>query len=184
MIYLRNKDILEEIHKSKNSYSSYLTSTDKDYDIILPNIEKINIRSVAQAKRNRAVKIAKENHAIAVEENTNKKKKPRLIDFQVNWKKIAKSDLVFRIMSFEHIPLQHGRVKTPKSIADHYEKLPFPPYQHFRFKFYMFTMTEFISKPIIDFCYQNIQTFYLYLTKKSPAEKVTLSYYLNDFFLI
>ena len=133
MIYLRNKDILEEIHKSKNSYSSYLTSTDKDYDIILPNIEKINIRSVAQAKRNRAVKIAKENHAIAVEENTNKKKKPRLIDFQVNWKKIAKSDLVFRIMSFEHIPLQHGRVKTPKSIADHYEKLPFPPYQHFRF---------------------------------------------------
>ena len=66
---------LEEIHKSKNSYSSYLTSTDKDYDIILPNIEKINIRSVAQAKRNRAVKIAKENHAIAVEENTNKKKK-------------------------------------------------------------------------------------------------------------
>jgi len=133
MIYLRNKDILEEIHKSKNSYSSYLTSTDKDYDIILPTIEKINMRSVAQAKRNKAAKIAKDNHVIAVAENTNKKKKPRLIDFQVNWKKVLKEDLVFRIMSFEHIPLQHGRVKTPKSVADHYEKLPFPPYQHFRF---------------------------------------------------
>ena len=52
------------------------------------NIEKINIRSVAQAKRNRAVKIAKENHAIAVEENTNKKKKPRLwnpaSDYKIN----------------------------------------------------------------------------------------------------
>jgi hypothetical protein len=133
MIYLRNKDILEEIHKSKISYSSYLTSIDKDYDLILPNIEKINIRSVAQAKRNRAAKIAKENHAIATAENTNKKKKPRLIDYQFNWKKVLKEDLVFRISSFEHIPLQHGRVKTPKSVADHYEKLPFPPYQHFRF---------------------------------------------------
>ena len=88
MIYLRNKDILVEIHKSKNSYSSYLTPYDQDYDIILPNIEKINIRSVAQAKRNRAIKIAKDEHAIAVAENTNKKKKPRLIDFQVNWKKM------------------------------------------------------------------------------------------------
>jgi len=133
MIYLRNKDILTEIHKSKNSYSTYLTPDDQDYDIILPNIEKINIRSVAQAKRNRAAKIAKEDHAIAIAKNTNKKKKPRLIDYQVNWKKMIKSDLVFRIMSFEHIPLQHGRVKTPKSVADHYEKLPFPPFQHVRF---------------------------------------------------
>ena len=87
MIYLRNKDLLKEIHKSKNSYSSYLTTSDHDYDIILPSLEKINIRSVAQAKRNKAIKIAKENHAIATAANTNKKKKPRLIDYQVNWKK-------------------------------------------------------------------------------------------------
>lgn len=131
-VYLRNKDILEEIHKSKNSYSSYTTPEDADYDIIVEDIKKINIRSVAQAKRNRAAKIAKNNHAQAVEES-NSRKKPRLIDFQVNWKKIPKEDLVFRVMMHDHIPLQHGRVKTPKRVADHYEKLPFPPYQHFRF---------------------------------------------------
>lgn len=131
-VYLRNKDILEEIHKSKNSYSSYTDPYYADYDIILPDLKRINIRTVAQAKRNRAVRIAKENHAKAVEENTSRKK-PRLIDFQVNWKKIPKEDLVFRIMTFDHIPLQHGRVKTPKTIADHYEKLTFRPYQHFCF---------------------------------------------------
>jgi len=131
-VYLRNKDILEEIHKSKNSYSSYVTPEDADYDIIVLDIKKINIRSAAQAKRNKASKIAKENHAKAVEENTTRKK-PRLIDFTVNWKKIAKEDLVFRVMTFDHIPLQHGRVKTPKTVADHYEKLTFPPYQHFRY---------------------------------------------------
>lgn len=131
-VYLRNKDILEEIHKSKNSYSSYTTPEDADYDIIVDDIKKINIRTVAQAKRNRAAKIAKDNHAQAVEES-DKRKKPRLIDFQVNWKKIPKEDLVFRVMTFEHIPLQHGRVKTPKIVADHYEKLTFPPYQHFRY---------------------------------------------------
>jgi hypothetical protein len=131
-VYLRNKDILEEIHKSKNTYSSYTTPDDADYDIIVPEIEKINIRSVAQAKRNRAAKLSKIEHAKAVEENTSRKK-PRLIDFQINWKKIPKEDLVFRVMSYNHIPLQHGRVKTPKRVADHYEKLPFPPYQHFRY---------------------------------------------------
>jgi len=131
-VYLRNKDILEEIHRSKNSYSSYTTPDDQDYDIIVDDIKKINIRSVAQAKRNRADKIAKDNHAQAVEENTSRKK-PRLIDFKVNWKKIPKEDLVFRVMTFDHIPLQHGRVKTPKMVADHYEKLTFPPYQHFRY---------------------------------------------------
>lgn len=131
-VYLRNKDILEEIHRSKNSYSSYTTPDDSDYDIIVDDIKKINIRSVAQAKRNRAAKIAKDNHAQAVEESDSRKK-PRLIDFQINWKKIPKEDLVFRVMTHDHIPLQHGRVKTPKRVADHYEKLPFPPYQHFRY---------------------------------------------------
>ena len=57
--YLNNRDLLKEIHKSKSTYSSFIEEGDDVYDIILPNVEKINIRTVAQAKRNQADRIQK-----------------------------------------------------------------------------------------------------------------------------
>mgnify|MGYP006237574379 CR=1 FL=1 len=58
--YLNNRDLLKEIHKSKSTYSSFVAEGDDVYDIILPNIEKINIRTVAQAKRNQADRMQKQ----------------------------------------------------------------------------------------------------------------------------
>ena len=42
--YLNNKDMLAEIHKSKNTFASYVDPSNADYDIILPSVDKINIR--------------------------------------------------------------------------------------------------------------------------------------------
>jgi hypothetical protein len=40
--YLNNRDILKEIHLSKNTYCTYLDPVmDHQYDIILPTVEKI-----------------------------------------------------------------------------------------------------------------------------------------------
>ena len=52
--YLNNKDILKEIHKSKNTFNSYTTPENGFYDIILLDVDKINIRTIAEAKRNKA----------------------------------------------------------------------------------------------------------------------------------
>ena len=71
--YLNNKDILKEIHKSKNSYCSYVRENYDKYDIIVPSLDKINIRTVAQAKRNRASAMQKEAYETA--KLTNKKVK-------------------------------------------------------------------------------------------------------------
>ena len=49
--YLNNKDILKEIHKSKNTFCSYVDNDYAQFDIILPDVEKINIRTIAEAKR-------------------------------------------------------------------------------------------------------------------------------------
>ena len=54
--------MLKEIHKSKNTYSSFIAEGDDVYDIILPNIDKINIRTVAQAKETQADRIQKQNY--------------------------------------------------------------------------------------------------------------------------
>jgi hypothetical protein len=49
--YLTNKDLLREIHLSKNTYCTFLLPEYGEYDLIIPNLSKINIRTVAEAKR-------------------------------------------------------------------------------------------------------------------------------------
>jgi len=89
--YLNNRDILKEIHLSKNTYCSYRNpATDHQYDIILPSLSKINQRTIAEARRNRADRIKRETGEA------------------VNEKKIPNTDLVFRITCWDHIP------KAPK----------------------------------------------------------------------
>jgi hypothetical protein len=127
--YLNNRDILKEIHKSKNTYNSF---TDPDYahfDIILPSVEKINIRTIAEAKRNKAKRLSTE----AYETRKMAGEKVKQADCEVDYKSITKEELIFRIMTFDHIPEEPGRKKNPKTIADTKTKLNFPPFQHYKF---------------------------------------------------
>ena len=92
--YLNNRDILKEIHLSKNSYCWFRDrSTDHQYDMILPSLDRINQRTIAEARRNRADRIKRETGEV------------------VNDKKIPNTDLVFRITCWDHIP------KAPKKIT-------------------------------------------------------------------
>ena len=127
--YLNNKDMLIEIHKSKNTYSSYTDESYSDYDIILTDISKINVRTVAEAKKNRAKKLSQEQY----EARKAAGERVKQSDCEVDYKKIAKTDLIFRIMTFDHVPEEPGRKKNPKTVADHKTKLNFPPYQHWKF---------------------------------------------------
>ena len=92
--YLNNRDILKEIHLSKNSYCWFRDrSTDHQYDMILPSLDKINQRTIAEARRNRADRIKRETGEV------------------VNDKKIPNTDLVFRITAWDHIP------RAPKKVT-------------------------------------------------------------------
>lgn len=127
--YLNNKDMLAEIHKSKSTFCSFVDPKYAEYDIILPALDKINIRTIAEAKRNRAKKINTDNYEAAKLAG----KKVKMADFDVDYKDIEKTDLVFRIMTYDHIPEEPGRKKNPKSEADRKIKLNFPPFQHWKF---------------------------------------------------
>jgi hypothetical protein len=128
--YLTNKDLLKEIHRSKNTYCSFTAPEHSDYDLIVPTLEKVNIRTIAEAKRNRASRLAKQAHEAAV--LASGKKMPAK-EFEIDYKKIDKKDVVFRVMTFEHVPLAPGRKKTLKNTADSHEKVNFPPFQHWKF---------------------------------------------------
>lgn len=127
--YLNNKDMLLEIHRSKTSYCSFTKPEYHQYDIILPSIDKINIRTIAEAKRNKAKRLGDADYQARKRAG----EKVKQADCEVDYKKIAKNELIFRIMSFEHVPLNGTRKKNPKSTADKHDKVNFPPFQHWRF---------------------------------------------------
>ena len=96
--YLNNRDILKEIYKSKSTYCSFVEPEFAQYDIILPSVDKINQRSVAEARRNKADRIKRETGEI------------------VDPTKLNNQDLVFRITCWEHIPM------VPKKLTKAQEK--------------------------------------------------------------
>lgn len=127
--YLNNKDLLEEIHRSKNTYCSFTQPEFHQYDIILPSVDKINIRTIAEAKRNKAKRLGDQEYARRKAAG----EKVKQADCEVDYKKIKKEELIFRIMTFDHIPLNNTRKKNPKTLADHRDKVNFPPFQHWKF---------------------------------------------------
>jgi hypothetical protein len=128
--YLNNRDLLAEIHKSKCSYSSFTKLEYHQYDIILSNLDKINIRTIAEAKRIKAKRLGLEAF---VKARLAGDKKIKLLEVTPDYKSIAKTDIVIRIMTFDHVPLAPGRKKTTKTTADAHEKVNFPPFQHWKF---------------------------------------------------
>ena len=127
--YLNNKDMLLEIHRSKSSYCSFTKPEYHQYDIILPSLDKINIRTIAEAKRNKAKRLTDAEYAARKAAG----EKVKQADCEVDYKKVAKTDLIFRIMTYDHIPGNATRKKNPKSTADRHDKVNFPPFQHWKF---------------------------------------------------
>lgn len=156
VIYLNNRDILSEIHKSKISYCSYKDpSKDTDFDLILRDVEfdpkpfwiklddikQLSADHITQAKINRAERINK----LAGKEAP-----------QITPESFKDTDIVFRVMTFEHIPMAppkppkiKTKVKTLVEDLDDGEldddlpeelvtidplhvKVNFPPFMHYR----------------------------------------------------
>jgi hypothetical protein len=127
--YLNNKDMLKEIHRSKNSFSEYIDPKYSDYDAIVENIQEIYLSEVQEkAKITRAARMGVTAFEAAV---ANRPDRPKLSEFKVKPDTISVDDLVFRVLTFEHIPHAPGRKKNPKSIADNHVKLNFFPFKHY-----------------------------------------------------
>lgn len=135
--YLNNKDMLKEIHRSKNSFCEYIDQKYSDYDVIVENISEIFLSEVQEkGKIARAARMSLIAHeeATAVNKSLGKLDKLKLSEFKIKPDTISINDIVFRVLCFDHIPLAPGRKKTPKSEADNHVKLNFYPFKHFIIK--------------------------------------------------
>jgi hypothetical protein len=94
--YLNNKDILKEIHASKNSYCSFVDPEYHRYDLIIDKPDSDVITSLTYAAKPAQIKAAKEVRAARLSIDAGEKLDP---------KKIPTTDLIFRVMTWEHVPV-------------------------------------------------------------------------------
>ena len=148
--YLNNKDILKEIHRSKNTYCVYSSPEYSDYDLIINGISLITTEVIDQARTNRAERLTK----LAHEQATAGGEKRKLDEFFIDPATIKDSDIIFRVMTWDHVPVQPTVKKTadveveeeihteydldeevikPPAAAVKYVKCNFPPFQHYKF---------------------------------------------------
>ena len=113
--YLNNKDILKQIHFSKQTYSAYTHDKFKDYDLIV--CDYLNTSDIDE--------LTDEHKQEAIDA----RKKRLLVDKDVEVD-VDPNDIVYRVYDFSHIPLEPGRKNKPKTIADHHAKVNFPPWKH------------------------------------------------------
>ena len=149
--YLNNKDILKEIHKSKTTYCVFANPTDSDYDMILLDVKKINKKNILEARKLRAERLSKLAHEAAVLATGEKQKADQ---FEIKLSKIAATEVVFRVMTWEHIPVDDVKTQKAKNTAkelyedeeevahteydeddpkhNKYVKVNFPPFYHYK----------------------------------------------------
>jgi len=104
---------------------------DSDYDIIVKDVKKINTTTVNQARKLRAKRLTQEAWDSAKAAG-GRKLKLKMSDYEVSPRKVDKTDLVFRVMTYDHIPEDLKRKNNPKTEADEHTKVNFPPFQHYR----------------------------------------------------
>jgi hypothetical protein len=150
--YLNNKDILSEIHSSKNTYCSYAEPSRHRYDFIVDMPQAPIHESLAYALKPENLLLARETRATRLSVETGTK---ILADT------IPTEDLVFRVMTWDHVPVapraprKVTKKRTAKDIIDMEDdsgelfadledvktkaevddmvhlKVNFPPFQHF-----------------------------------------------------
>ncbi|MFA5490749.1 MAG: hypothetical protein WC284_16335 [Candidimonas sp.] len=131
--YLNNKEMLEEIHLSKLSYCSLIDPLYQDehykyYDIIVRDLDEINDETIQYAKEFRAQRLYQKKR----EEFKKLGFKPHEIKIKPDPNDILTDDLVFRVMTFDHIPLDPDKAeKKIKKAGDRHVKVNFPPFKHF-----------------------------------------------------
>jgi hypothetical protein len=147
--YLNNKDILKEIHKSKTTYCTFTKPEYADYDMILPDVGKINKKNILEARKLRAERLAKLAYDASIAEGIKRK----LDEFEIKLKDVPATDVVFRVMTWVHIPVDDAKTKKARMNAleieddedpliteydemdlthTKYVKVNFPPFHHYK----------------------------------------------------
>ena len=126
--YLTNKDLLEEIHRSKGTYCEFIDSKYSHYDIIVNDLDKVTDERLSDA---RAKKVDQQLAAAKKAQIAAGTRNPVIDPASVE---VLIEDIVIRLMTFDHIPINEEKLAKAKTEADRHLKCNFPPFQHYIYR--------------------------------------------------
>ena len=126
--YLTNKDLLEEIHRSKKTYCEFVSEEYGNYDFIVSDLSIVTTERLEQARKKRHTDTVSKMKKEAVAKGI---KNPQI---QLDIETIALDTIVIRLMTFDHIPINEEKLHKAKTEAERHIKCNFPPFQHYIFK--------------------------------------------------
>ena len=119
--------------------------------MIVDSVKKINKKNILEARKLRAERLSKLAHEAAVLETGQKQKADQ---FEIKFTKIPATDVVFRVMTWDHIPLDDVKTGKARMAAkelfededepahteydeedpkhNKYVKVNFPPFHHYK----------------------------------------------------
>jgi hypothetical protein len=112
--YIRNRDLLTEIHRSKSSYCSFIAPEYARYDLIVADVSDI-LKTIDAAKTKRAAGLSTK-------------------EAKVHPSSISEDDLIWRVMTGEHIPDDLNRKRRAKGPNEFQARTNFPPFKHYILK--------------------------------------------------
>ncbi len=130
--YLNNRELMREIHKSKVSFCSFIDDSYAMYDAILNQLSDIDTKFINETLINKADRLTKELKYDAKAQNL--KNGERVEPITVEDLKVE--ELVFRIMTNEHIPVDEEKERKAKAADQCFVKLNFPAFKHYVIEHY------------------------------------------------
>lgn len=126
--YLTNKDLLEEIHKSKLTYCEFVDPTYSSYDFIVNDLRKATMKRLDAARKQKMEQMALMERKALIASGI---KNPVV---KIPPDRVGRGDIVVRLMTFDHIPIDEAKLAKAKTEADRHIKCNFPPFQHFVYR--------------------------------------------------
>lgn len=99
--YVTNKELLSEIHRSKNSFCKFTSPEHAQFDAIVHSLDQITPELLAKVQARRYKDAA------------------------------APGPVVIRVMTSEHIPLDPERKRKPRGVDVIHARTNFPPFKHY-----------------------------------------------------
>jgi len=123
--YLTNKELLEEIHRSKATYCEFVDPRYTNYDIITNDLKKITMNRLDEARQTKVdQRITAERKAKIASGIRNP-----VVSYSID--DIPREDIVIRVMTFDHIPINEEKLSKAKTESERHVKCNFPPFQHY-----------------------------------------------------
>lgn len=126
--YINNKEFLQEIHKSKLTYCWFKEDWHAFQDGIVPTIHDITDEVFAAAKARKAHLMTQSRKAKLRAAGA---KQSEIKEAVVDVDSIADEEVVIRVMTSAHIPLDPLRKRKGKGENSNHTRTPFLPFKHF-----------------------------------------------------